>query len=98
MSERNSRLDPQAAWHGQRIKSLRERRLLTMQDLCDEVELITARQVTLTRGAVSRWESGQRRVALRYRKPLADALGTDHQLLFEDPPEGWVPRRTTAVA
>lgn len=91
MSERNLHLDASAAWHGQRIRSLRERRLLTMQDLCDEVKLLTGERITLTRSAVSRWESGQRRVALRYRKALADALGTDHLLLFEDPPAGWKP-------
>lgn len=94
--ERNSRpLDLTAAWHGVRIKRLREKRLLTMQGLCDSIWTLTddgkGGGVTLTPGAVSRWETGKRRVALRYRRPLADALGTDHELLFENPPTGWRP-------
>lgn len=90
--ERNPRpLDLAACWHGWRIKQLRERRALSMQALCDDISERTGERITLTRGAICRWEGGQRRVALRYRRVLAEALGTDHLLLFEDPPAGWRP-------
>lgn len=100
LMERNLRpQDPTAVWHGDRIKRLREKKLLTMAALCDLVEMLTktsADPITLTPGAISRWESGQRRVALRYRRVLGEALGTDHELLFEAPPAGWKPLTKSA--
>lgn len=70
-----------------------------MSALCDEVSDLTDKRITLTPSAVCRWESGQRTVALRYRRILAEVLGTDHTLLFEDPPAGWrPPARSGGVA
>lgn len=57
-----------------------------MRRLCEEIELASNYTVTVTAGAVCRWESGQREVALRYRPFIAEALGIPVSILFENPP------------
>jgi transcriptional regulator with XRE-family HTH domain len=89
MNERTRHSDPKAAWHGRRIARLRKKRCLTLRAFCDELALATNHELTLTPSAVSRWETGQRGIALRNRKAVAEVLGTDHEDLFCDPPEGW---------
>lgn len=86
--------DHQKLWIGGRVRQYRRSRGLTQQLLATEIE--ARGPVTVDQSTVSNWERGRAEISLRYRRPLADALGVPVDILFEDPPAGWQPTRTAA--
>lgn len=78
------------AW-GREILRLRQNLGLTQADLADRiVRLADDPAITIDRASVARWESGRRKVALRYRPHVAAALEVDATLLFQEAPAGYV--------
>lgn len=72
---------------------------MTQAALADEVNLrLPAEAATLNQGTISRWESGNASVSLRWRPAMAAALGVPVNFLFEDPPDGWRASRPEKAA
>lgn len=79
------------AWTGQRIRRHRRGHGLTQAALATEVKERSGQTVELHQSTISKWESGDTEVSLRYRRYLAEALEIPIDILFEAPPHGWHP-------
>lgn len=67
------------------IRSARREQGLSQQALADAIVAAAADegdQITLTRVAVSQWESARFEPALRYRRHIASVLDTDQRVMF----------------
>lgn len=83
-------------WTGLRIRQSRRARGMTQEQLALAVRDRLGPPHTCHQSSVSNWEHGRVEVSLRFRRPLADALGVPVDILFEAPPVGWQPSEVAA--